>query len=102
MFFTAHNLYQLFLQFTARDDNEYPNPNIFDGFYPICRRVRNDFYTRGGNNLYLLDRRVQVGSTHTRIPVGIPVSYRYYYLIKSIIVKIKPFFDYCLFKYQVM
>jgi hypothetical protein len=52
------------------------------------------------NNIYPLSRRVRVwmGST----PTHIPVSYHYYYLIKSILVKINFFFGYCLFNYQVM
>jgi hypothetical protein len=57
-------------------------------------------------NLYPLGRRVwvQVGTTHTRLPMGKIYLHQYHYnhLIEHILVKIKPFSSYHLFRYQVM
>jgi hypothetical protein len=56
-------------------------------FYPLVRRVR-----------------VQVGTTHTRLPMGkmYPHQYHYNYLIEPVLVKIKPFSSYYLSRYQVI
>jgi hypothetical protein len=57
-----------------------------------------------GKNLYPLGRRVRVGITHTRLPMGKIYlhHYNYNHLIESILAKIKPFSSYHLFRYQVM
>jgi hypothetical protein len=57
-----------------------------------------------GKNLYALDRRVQVGTTHACLPMGkiYPHQYHYDHLIEPILAKIKPFSSYHLSRYQVM
>jgi hypothetical protein len=56
-----------------------------------------------GKNLYPLGRRVRVGTTHTRLPMGkiYPHQYHYNHLIEPILAK-KHFFSYLLSSYQVM
>jgi hypothetical protein len=57
-----------------------------------------------GKNLYPLGRRVRVGTTHTRIPMGkiYPHQYKNNHKIELILAKIKPFSSYHLSSYQVM
>jgi hypothetical protein len=57
-----------------------------------------------GKNHYPLGRRVGVGTTHNRLPMGKIYLHQYHYnhLIEPILAKIKPFSSYHLSSYQVM
>jgi hypothetical protein len=91
----------------SRDGNGYPKPE-----YPMCFTRYEGGYVMiylpagmlMGKNLYPLGRRVRVGTTHTRLPMGKLYSHQYHYnhLIELILAKIKPFSNYYLSSCQVM
>jgi hypothetical protein len=91
----------------SRDGNGYPKPEYPTGFtryeggygmIPLPAGMLR------GKILYPLGRRVRVGTTHTRLPMGKIYlhQYNYNHLIELILAKIKPFSSYHLFRYQVM
>jgi hypothetical protein len=91
----------------GRDGNGYPKPEYPTGFTRYEGGYGMISLPAGmlmGKNLYPLGRRVRVGTTHTRLPMGkiYPHQYNYNHLIESILAKIKPFSSYHLSRYKVM
>jgi hypothetical protein len=90
-----------------RDGNGYPKPEYPMGFTRYKGGYGMISLPTGmlmGKNLYPLGRRVRVGTTYTRLPMGKIYSHQYNYnhLIEPILAKIKPFSSYHLSRYQVM
>jgi hypothetical protein len=91
----------------SRDGNGYPKPEYptgftrYEGGYGMISLPASMLT---GKNLYPLGRRIRVGTTHTRLPMGkiYPHQYNYNHLIEPILTKIEPFSSYHLSRYQVL